>query len=172
MLKDAWPCSSGGSILLTSRDPKAAFGFASDGCQVKPFDVTTGSEALVSIMGLHMTPENKKQVSVITSTFGGLPLALTQVGGFIAQRKIPLPEFLPLYHRNAFIIDKKNTSINYAHPLATVWEKSLNKLPGDAQLLLQILAFLNPDNIHELTLKQGALHVKNPILEFVRNEIE
>ena len=133
----------------------------------------TGSEALIKTIGLNMTPANKQQASAIISTFGGLPLALSQVGGFIAQHKIPLPEFLPLYHRNAPSIDAKSTtSTNYTHTLTTVWEASLNKLSGNAQLLLQILAFLNPDSIHESIFKEGALHVQNSILEFVRNEIE
>lgn len=174
MLKQVWPSSSEGSILLTSRDSTAAFGLASDGCQIQPFDEVAGSEALLNILGLDPESElNKQHASAISSTLGGLPLALNQIGGFIVQRKIPLHNFLPLYHRNSTSVDGKSTmNMNYNHTLATVWEMSLSKLSGDAQVLLKVLAFLNPDYIHESLLKEGAFRVESPNLQFAKDEIE
>src|SRR5204863_8556912 len=101
-LKYAWPKNSTGSVLLTTRDFNGAFNPALDGSHVRPFDDKTGSSALLNILGLDpQSSSNFENAEAITSTLGGLPLALNQIGGFITQRKIPLQDFLPLYERNA-----------------------------------------------------------------------
>lgn len=109
----------------------------------------------------------------ITSTLGGLPLALSQIGGFIVQRKIPLKNFLALYNRNSASVDAKAVKgMDYSHTLATVWEMSLSQLSGDANILHMILSFLNPDYIDELLLVEGAVQTNDPALNFMVDEIE
>lgn len=174
IVKHALPAGSVGSILITSRDSAAAFSLASRGCQVMPFDTDTGSRALLNILGLDMqSPSNQEEAKAITCALGGLPLALNQIGGFIVQRKVPLRNFLALYNRNSASVDAKGTmSINYNHTLATVWEMALSKLSGSAKVLHMILSFLNPDYIQESLLRDGALKVNDPTLEFMLDEIE
>ncbi|PLB46258.1 TPR-like protein [Aspergillus steynii IBT 23096] len=173
VLKQPWPSSTNGCILLTSRDLTAAFSLASEGCQVTPFDTASGSAALLNIVGLDpSTASNLETAETITSTLGGLPLALTQIGGFIVQRRIPLKDFLPLYNRSSARVDARGTvNMNYNHTLATVWEMSLSRLSGDAKALLMILAFTDPDCVQESLLTEGALHVPNPLLQFAEDEI-
>ncbi|PYH93879.1 TPR-like protein [Aspergillus ellipticus CBS 707.79] len=141
VLKQVWPSSATGAILLTSRDPTAMFCLASDGIKVEPFDTMAGSAVPLNILGLDPdTQSNKEKAAAITSALGGLPLALNQIGGFIAQRKIPLHDFLPLYNRNSESVDSRSTvNMNYNHTLATVWEMSLSRLSGDAKTLLTLL---------------------------------
>ncbi|RJE22879.1 NB-ARC domain protein [Aspergillus sclerotialis] len=173
ILKPVWPGGATGSILLTSRDSNAAFSLASDGCQIKPFDMSTGSAALLNFIGLDQESQfNKDKANDITSVLGGLPLALSQIGGFIVQRKVPLQNFLALYERNSTSVDSRKTmSINYEHTLATVWEMSLSSLTGDSQTLHMILAFLDPDTIYESLLTEGLSHTEDPKLEFIKDEI-
>lgn len=119
------------------------------------------------------SPSNQEEARAISSVLGGLPLALGQIGGFIAQRKIPLKNFLPLYNRNSASVDAKSVmNMGYDRTLATVWEMALSKLSGSARLLHMILSFLDPDCIHEDLLKYGALQMKNSSLEFIEDEIE
>lgn len=109
----------------------------------------------------------------ITSALGGLPLALSQIGGFIVQRKIPLHDFLPLYNRKSESVDARGTvNMNYNHTLATVWEMSLSRLSGDAKTLLMFLAFLDPDYITEELFKEGASRLDTPKLHFAEDELE
>lgn len=163
-----------GSILLTSRDSNAAFAVASEGCHVKPFDMTSGSAALLNFIGLDQASEfNKAKAKDITSALGGLPLALSQIGGFIVQRKVPLQNFLSLYERNSASVDsRKIMNINYDHTLATVWELSLSSLSGSPRVLHMILAFMDPDAIHESLLTEGLRHNNDPDLQFLSDEIE
>ena len=174
VIKQSWPSGTIGCILLTSRDSTAAFSVASDGYQVTPFDTASGSAALLNFVGLDpCVPSNLETAVMITSTLGGLPLALTQIGGFILQRRIPLKDFLALYNRNSAGVDARGTTnMNYNHTLATVWEMSLSRLSGDAKVLLRLLAFTDPDYVPESLFTDGALCVTSPLLQFAGDEIE
>lgn len=93
----------------------------------------------------------------ISRAFGGLPLALTQVGGFIAQRKMALHEFLPLYEKYSSKIDcRKTPGSDYEYTLGTVWDVSFGKLPEESTRLLSVLSFLDPDGIPEDILSEGS----------------
>jgi hypothetical protein len=160
--------------LITSRDFNAAYNPASSGLHIQPFDDKTGSEALLHRIGLDKNSEsNKKEAAAITRALGGLPLALTQIGGFISQRRIPLRDFLPLYERNAAKIDSRKTGINdYEHTLSTVWAMSLANLSGPASHLQMLLAFFDPDSIHEVVLIEGSKLLEDPDLGFLQDEFE
>ena len=116
-----------------------------------------GSSAFLSLVG--RDPDsiaNQAMARDITHTLGGLPLAINQISGFIVQQKLALEAFLPLYERNAAKIDAKKSGISgYEHTLSTVWEIALSKLTGDASKLQKLLAFFDPDKIHESVLQEG-----------------
>lgn len=174
ILQQAWPGNARGSVLITSRDFNAAYSPASSGLQIQPFDDRTGSEALLHRIGLDRFSEpNKKDAEAITHALGGLPLALTQIGGFISQRKIPLRDFLPLYERNAAKIDSRKTGISdYEHTLSTVWAMSLKNLSGPARHLQNLLAFFDSDSVHEIVLIEGSRLLENDDLAFLQDEFE
>lgn len=174
IIRFAWPGNARGSVLITTRDFNAARGPASAGFHVQPFDDATGSDVLLHIIGLDTKlVSNQEKAKAITHALGGLPLALSQIGGFISQRKSPLQEFLPLYERNSAKIDSRKTGfINYDHTLSTVWEMSLNKLPKDPGKLLNLLAFFEPDAIHELVLIEGSKLLEDEEFEFLQDEME
>ena len=103
------------------------------------------------------SPQDTEDARAISQTLGGLPLALTQIGGFIAQGRMRLKDFLPLYERNRSRIDtRKPAGTDYEHTLSTVWDMSFAKLSEDSTSLLRILALLEPDGISEDILLQGA----------------
>ena len=110
--------------MLTTRNSQVAFEKAADAFQVEPFNDTEGSDILLKLTHLDTQSITNQDLSkAIAHTLGGLPLALSQIGGFINQRKIPLKDFLPLYRRNASKIDTKKTGItDYEHSLSTVWD--------------------------------------------------
>jgi hypothetical protein len=174
VLRHAWPTNGEGSVLLTTRDASAIHSPASKGFQVVPFNETDGSEVLLSLVGLDSNSElNREKAIAITKTLGGLPLALTQIGGFIVQRKLPLENFLPLYERNASKIDTRKTGISdYEYTLGTVWEMSMKKLEGDSLTLINLLPYFQPDAIDELILSQGSAALDEPAYEFLNDEME
>ncbi|GAW18075.1 hypothetical protein ANO14919_075460 [Xylariales sp. No.14919] len=157
-LKTAWPESINGSVLLTTRNFAVATTLAVQYIQVDPFSDSDGSELLLKAAGLdHPTASDTEHAVAISSAFGGLPLALAQVGGFIAQRKLSLHSFLPLYERNSAKIDaRKAPGSDYEHTLSTVWDFALKDLSETSTRLLNLLSFFDPDSISEHIFLQGA----------------
>lgn len=174
VLRQAWPGDSRGSVLITTRDFDTARNPAPAGFHVQTFDDDTGSEMLLNLVGLDANvASNREKAKAIANTLGGLPLALSQIGGFISQRKLPLQDFIPLYERNAAKIDSRRTGVtNYDHTLSTVWEMSLSKLSGDSLKLLNLFAFFEPDFISEMVLTESAKLLRDRDFEFLTDEME
>ncbi|KAI9658288.1 MAG: hypothetical protein M1821_002421 [Bathelium mastoideum] len=173
-LKLAWPGNAHGSVLFTTRDFNAAHALATSGCHVQPFDIDTGTQLLLDLTGVDSNlASNRSSAKEIAQTLGGLPLALNQIGGFIAQRKMPLQDFLPLYARNAAKIDSRKTGLNdYDHTLSTVWEMSLSRLSGDSVELIHLMAFLDPDSIYEEILIEGSKVSGHMEVNFMQDEMD
>ncbi|TPX16451.1 uncharacterized protein E0L32_003745 [Thyridium curvatum] len=157
-LKKAWPASINGAILLTTRDFEVATTLAAKYLQVEPLNIEEGSNMLLKAVGLEDTPSSDTQHAVtITKTFGGLPLALSQIGGFINQRKLSLQDFLPLYEKYSTRIDARKASHDdYEYTLSTVWNVSFEKLSEEAAHLLSLLSFFDPDSISEEIMLHGS----------------
>ncbi|KAI1215007.1 uncharacterized protein F4807DRAFT_466343 [Annulohypoxylon truncatum] len=175
-IKVAWPTSSHGSIILTTRDFDVANNPAAQCIQIEPFNEIEGSLMLLKQIGLDPTvASNTEHATAITQALGGLPLALSQIGGFIAQRRLPLKDFLPLYERNASKIDSRKTiKDDYEHTLSTVWDVSFEKLPGDATKLLNMLVFFDPDGVDEAIFLEGSQTGSgiDPDFDFVADEMD
>ncbi|KAG9248058.1 hypothetical protein BJ878DRAFT_532187 [Calycina marina] len=174
ILRQAWPGDSNGAVLITTRNVDPARNPAPASFHVQPFDDDTGSEMLLNLVGLDANvASNQEKAKAITNTLGGLPLALSQIGGFISQRKLPLQDFIPIYERNAAKIDSKRTGItDYDHTLSTVWEISLTKLSGDSLKLLNMLAFFEPDSISEVVFTESAKVLRDRDFEFLTDELD
>ncbi|KAI0024434.1 P-loop containing nucleoside triphosphate hydrolase protein [Xylariomycetidae sp. FL0641] len=175
-LKTAWPGSSHGSVLLTTRDFDMARNPAAECLQVGSFSDFEGATMLLKQIGLDVNvASNLDHATAISQALGGLPLALSQIGGFIAQRRLPLKDFLPLYERNAAKIDaRKTTKDDYEHTLDTVWNVSFEKLSEDSMKLLQILVFFNPDAVDEEIFLEGSQSESglSPAFEFLADEMD
>ncbi|KAF8533574.1 hypothetical protein BDD12DRAFT_897322 [Trichophaea hybrida] len=119
VLKYGWPGGCSGSVLVTTRDFTAGFSLAAHGMQISPFDDDAGASVFLSMIGQEANDERSGQ---------------------IARRS---PENWAKIHK------KKAGISDYNHTLGTVWEMALSSLNGDAATLQQLLAFLDPDQIHE-----------------------
>ena len=174
ILKNAWPGSGHGSVLVTSRDFSASFSPAATGFHVQPFEDSVGATALLKIINKDdMSPENQVLAKDITHVLGGLPLALNQIGGFIVQQRLALRDFLPLYEKNAAKINARKSRLSdYEHSLNTVWELALSQLSGSASKLQKLLAFLDPDQIHESMLTTEVRDGSSDDFGFLSDEME
>lgn len=173
-LRTAWPGTNRGSVLVTTRDSAVAIGVAAQYIQVDTLAAEQGKTLLLRAAGLANPSSAEEECALDISTrLGGLPLALTQIGGFIMQRRQRLQDFLSLYERNsAKINSRKAASDAYEHSLSTVWDMSFEKLPEESAHLLNLLAFLNPDSISEDILLQGSDGLDRAELSFLSDEME
>lgn len=118
------------------------------------------------------SPDDEKHALAISKTFGGLPLALTQIGGFIKQRKMALKDLLPLYQRYSSKIDaRKEPGSDYEYTLSTVWDVSFEKLTENSAVLLNLLSFFDPDGIFEDIFLEGSEGI-DPEFSFLSDEME
>lgn len=147
-----------GSVLVTTRDFAVASTLASQHLQVTALDESDGSKMLLKAVGLDdPSPSDAQQAIAISRTFGGLPLALSQIGGFVVQRKLSLHDVLPLYERYSARIDaRKAPGSDYEHTLSTVGDVSFQKLTEPSTRLLNVLSYFHPDSIPEDILSQGS----------------
>jgi hypothetical protein len=175
-LKTAWPGVGSGSVsmLLTTRDFMVASTVAAQNIRVDALGDDEGSKMLLKAADLeHSSLSDREHALTISKTFGGLPLALAQVAGFVAQRKLALKDFLPLYERYASKVDARKTpGGDYEHTLSTVWNVSFERLADtNAAHLLNLLAFFEPDGISEEILIQGSRDLDEEFL-FLSDEFE
>lgn len=174
ILRYVWPANGKGSILLTSRDFNSASVAASHGLNLQPFDNSQGSDVLLQLINLSAPDKTQKEEArTICGQLGGLPLALDQIAAFITKRRLRIEEFLALYHHNSDKIDARKQGFgDYPHTLATVFKMSLDNLTGDALHLLNLLAFLEPDKIHESIFEDGARLIDDADFSFLDDKME
>ncbi|RHZ68077.1 hypothetical protein CDV55_107889 [Aspergillus turcosus] len=164
------PYNGNGSILITSRDPFAKEHFFSNGSGVDLEPLSAGEAAallrkLVTRTETARNADEQEASDELADHFGGLPLALTQMAGFIRRRHLSMREFVKLYAtdtRYAEIHDIGNPiqELRYGYTLATAY--NFQGLSPDALRLLRLLAFMNPDRIQEyIFLSAGGTKDKN-----------
>ncbi|KAI0454274.1 hypothetical protein F5B21DRAFT_524948 [Xylaria acuta] len=162
LLGDYWPDGSG-SVLITSRDPlaKRLFSTRSSGMDLEPLSDEDGGALLLRLTESDESPvEDAESIARnISQDLAGLPLAITQMAGYIRRHDLSLDEFLSLYQekeeRTALYGARFDTGANaYQHSIATVW--AFEKLSEAAKVILQAASFLDPDIIQESTLFDAA----------------
>lgn len=167
-LVDYWPIQSGGSVLITSRDPHAKSIFSSEpnGIDLDPF---TASEAGELLRELTHDADKDCVALKIAETLGGLPLAITQMAGIVKRQQLRLSEFYDAY------LEQFNHAVfhglrygpgqpSYAHTISTVWV--FESLGAEAKALLDVLSFLDPDGIEEFILR--TVHPKSSFPIFLK----
>lgn len=174
VLEVAPPLGSLGQLIVTSRDPTIGFGAASSKIQLQPFDQDHGMEAILNLLGKASASDvERSSARDITEALGGLPLAITQISGFIAQQKLSMSGFLPLYERNAAKINRRNVAGHQdEHILSTVWAIAIQTMTSEPRHIQSLLAFFDPDKIQESILIEGIPYLRTDRLNFVLDEIE
>ncbi|KAH7323575.1 tetratricopeptide repeat domain-containing protein [Rhexocercosporidium sp. MPI-PUGE-AT-0058] len=155
ILGDYWP-QGNGSVLTTSRDPlaKRLFSMRTSGINLEPLSDEDGALLLMRLTGAGEEPEDNAEelANRISHKLGGVPMAISQMAGYIGRQELSLWEFMDLYNdeaEHADLYDKRDDSMMraYPHRISTVW--AFDKLRPEARRLLEILAFLDPDVVQE-----------------------
>lgn len=96
----------------------------------------------------------------IVQEVGGLPLAIRQIGSYIAATNLEPSEFLQRYQwdrATASSVDEWDDSIplSYVHTLATVWKFAFDRLSEEAISALSMLSFLDLGSIPQELFDHG-----------------
>ncbi|PSN69721.1 hypothetical protein BS50DRAFT_585247 [Corynespora cassiicola Philippines] len=97
----------------------------------------------------YLTNEDQKSIEWISFNFGGLPLALKQVGAFITHKNCSPSHYKRLYQQLYEKIDqyKLPCASENERSVADVWQLSKNSLTEDSRILLDTLSLFDPDSI-------------------------
>ena len=173
-----------GHTLITTRNPNTV-GIPAQGIEVEVLDIETAVQ-LFRIL-LHRRPElefsdDESEIRRIVKEIGCLPLAIEQAAAFIRESERSIAEYLPLYQKNRPTrqeLQKWTPKGNYKYPysVATAWKISFdlvkqNTGSPDAALLLQLLAFLNPDLILLQFLQEGSIGLDERLHDLLNDTME
>ncbi|KAK4443225.1 P-loop containing nucleoside triphosphate hydrolase protein [Podospora aff. communis PSN243] len=121
--------------------------------------VENGSDLLMSYVHNNEPASWDEEVSEtaaskrIVEMFGGLPLALAHIGGYISDAHCTLPQFIDFIEKRypslweCDLIVPGTQSTNKPK-LSAIWDFALQELPIKAKTVLYTMAFLNSDTIH------------------------
>ncbi|KAF1963705.1 hypothetical protein CC80DRAFT_588059 [Byssothecium circinans] len=158
LIKDCFPRTNNGCIILTTRDNVSAEDICTNGTMVPEFSRAEGRDFLRSLLpaGVCATFESEHILEDISDVFHGYPLALAQIAGFIKSGGCSLEDFLAKFR------DTITSGTIAAFPVAdykasTVWTMSFNTLSARSRQILEILVYLDPDSVPFQILREGCI---------------
>ena len=154
VLQNYVPYRGNGAVLITSRDPTAREYTFSKGINLDPLS-SSESAMLFRVLTNNnfetLSRDEKMASQDLADKMDGLPLAITQISGFIHRRQLSMREFVSSYVDERYAeVHKTGTriqDIRYGQTLATTW--NFQGLSDGAWRLLQLISFLSPDRISE-----------------------
>ncbi|MFQ6029452.1 MAG: tetratricopeptide repeat protein, partial [Dehalococcoidia bacterium] len=103
---------------------------------------------------------------------GDLPLALEQAGAYIDEAATSLADYLTLFQeRRADLWGEEHSPEDYSETIATTWEVSLQKLSPEALGLMNLCAFLAPEDISLELLTGGVEHLPENLASAVSDSL-
>ncbi|KIW96826.1 uncharacterized protein Z519_02217 [Cladophialophora bantiana CBS 173.52] len=155
VVRDLFNLSPKGLILMTSATEYVEVEDSVASEEVLPFDKDEGAKYLLTILKQDKLPtefqaEAWAHCHKLSCDMGGLAVALTVVGKFIAKQKMPLQDFLNLWRRDPTTLYVKMRDItldHYEYPLSKAYSMSFGALKEESARLFAILCFLGPDHI-------------------------
>lgn len=162
-LEDFWPSGGTGHIVMTSRSPYIAQFRGSTPLPLSPLSQDESKQLFYNIVGWDKCHQNAQEIDEILSEWKGVPLALYQIGSYISRLHIDVKRFINLYKRSAAnLYRSKGFAEEYPHSIATAF--SVGQLEGDMKSLLEILCYLDPDEIPTQLLLSN-FDYKQPVLQ-------
>jgi hypothetical protein len=117
----------------------------------------------------------KAEAGQLADELGDLPLALEQAGAYIEACGCSIGHYLDLFRtRRQELLRRGHSSQEYPDTVATTWDMSFQKVkeasPAAADLL-NLCAFLAPDDIPKKLLVEGAEHLPESLAAAVQDPV-
>ena len=150
------PSNGFGSILVTTRNATLAREFSiKHEIALGPLDGDSAVKMLLGNLSEYFNKGSKEKAQRICKRLGNLPLALSQMSGYLEESGCSLEKFLDLYedyenHPGLHSTSKPGSTTGYQHTVSTVWAITISLLEQkseEAVRTLSILAFLDSDGL-------------------------
>jgi len=142
------PQTKAGCVLVTSRNKNWQ-----NPAKVIEVEVFTPEESKEYIINsLKLDDKNSQKAYELAEELGRLPLALSQACAYIRSTRITISRYLELFNEHPKKIFRENRSKlqDYDETVATTWAisiKAVKKSCPDSVYLLNLCAFMDPENI-------------------------
>ncbi|KAI5814422.1 hypothetical protein BZA77DRAFT_283679 [Pyronema omphalodes] len=148
-LREYWPSSGRGSVLVTSQYAEISQLTRSE-VRLEPLSDSAGAKLILN----YLEGESEYYAKILTQGLGGLPLAITQVSGYMFKTGVSIEDTLTLLKERTssariFNYEKLATTWQYEKTLGVVWDASFEQLDHDSMSLLRILSMMSPDEVNE-----------------------
>jgi len=160
-VRDYLPQGPTGHVLVTSRNP--SWRGVGSPLSVQVMERVESVDFLLKRTG----QTDEEAVGALAEALGDLPLALEQAGAYIEATERSLSDYLKLFHDHRLQLLRRGIpSTDYPATVATTWEISFQQVqqasPAGADLL-NLCAFLAPDDIPRDLLSEGTRHLPQPL---------
>jgi tetratricopeptide (TPR) repeat protein len=167
-LRNWLPQNRAGHMVITSRDPNW-------GGVAKPLEVEvlTRDDA-VRFLLLRTGQDDAEAARLLAEALGDLPLALEQAGAYIETTGKPISEYLALFKTRHSELLQRGKPDDYPDTVATTWEISFQAAQQESPAaagLLNVCAFLAPDDIPIAALRKGKDDLPDLLAETVADEL-
>ena len=160
-IRNYLPLGGAGHIIITSRNPH--WGGVAKLLPAHVFDRAESIEFLCKRTG----QEDKDAADALADELGDLPLALEQAGAYIETTGISLTAYQELFQsRRKELWDDESHPPDDRKSVATTWSLAMEQVSQETQAaadLLNLCAFLAPDDISLELLCGGAEHLPEPL---------
>ncbi|KAJ7272349.1 P-loop containing nucleoside triphosphate hydrolase protein [Mycena rebaudengoi] len=150
-LSKYFPQSSGGNILITSRNPKLHVHAPDSHHHISNMEEKDAVQLLLASAVQPLNTETENLATEIVKALHCFPLTVVQAGAFIAQTG-KFKKYLTLYEQNhAQLLSRLSAQSHdqYAWSVYTTWDISFKCLSPVAAIFLQICSFLHHEGISE-----------------------
>jgi len=165
------PRAGSGHVIITSR--KQSWGGVA---RMVPVDMFTPAES-VEFLRRRTGQEDEDAAKALADALGNPPLALEQAGAYIEETGISLASYLNLFQerqKDQKELLGRGKPAAYPDTVATTWDLSFQKaseeVPASADLL-NLCAFLAPDDIPKSILAEGLEYLPEPLASAVADEM-
>ena len=159
------PQGATGHVIITSRNP--SWGAVANSLSVEVMERTEA----IGFLHKRTGQADDEATDKLAAALGDLPLALEQAGSYIEATGGSLSKYLNLFlaHQEKLLSDY-GPSTDYRDTVATTWKLSFQQAgegsPAAADLL-NLCAFLAPDDIPRELLSEWSEHLPEPLAEAV-----
>jgi len=167
-LDGLWPPAGGGHLLLTSQNP-AWRGVAAT---ISVGELDHGEA--ISFLRQRTGSSEQLPIERLAAELGDLPLALEQAAAYLEANSTPPGEYVRLLRERTAELLSFGQPVNYPRTVASTWSVSLELLRRRtpvAEDLLQLCAFLAPDDIPRSMLQGHAQVLPGRLREAIEEQI-
>jgi tetratricopeptide (TPR) repeat protein len=164
LLEQYRPRDNRGNVIITTRSAQTGY--------YKPLDITPISpEEAVEFLNKRIGRADA-DAGRLAERLGCLPLALEQAGAYIATRGTTCGAYLKSLEKGLGILDKTRP-LNYKESVTATWELSFAAIEREsARQLLNMCAYLAPDDIPLEIFRQGQEYLLEPLKTELADELD